>query len=1126
MAQPSAFSFSEKYVVTNYLDMGYGEVGLYTNYIYATGPLGDVDPGRFYDATPVELTVGHFTFAAVLGDDPAFVPGRTSAALTNYDHGMSPPLRLNRLAVSWTPSNFTMTAIGFDLADDTNTILALDYENTAGSFGAALQGVARLGDAVVSRTVAAAGQTTVTSRTVDGSPAQVVIVTASGTTDTTPPTVRILTPTNNHRVFVPQVTITGRATDNVGVSNVQVWIGSGPGVPATMTSGTNWTAELTGLLPGTNLVHAVSTDFEGLNSTTAVLRVIYVLSAPLEVRMIGQGSVSPNYNGQWLEIQRAYSMTATASNKHRFSHWIQATNNLPGSLSSNATLNFTMVSNLTLTAVFVDTNLPTITVSNLAANQRITNTTYTVRGRATDNVGVTAVRWRLNGGPWNEAVGTTAWTATLALIPATNRFEVYSEDAVGNRSPVTAITFMSVIRAPLIVTVTGSGTLSPNYNGSTLDVGVNYSMTANPASGHLFDQWTLTAGGASVTNLNRTLTFAMQSNLVINARFASNPYPSLATTYIGLFFPPERTNITVQNSGFVSLKLTTTGTFTGYILFENASNYFTGNFSASGVAHTTIARGTNTPLSLDLQYHFSQTYVSGAITGADWTSAIGSMIPVMSGTSNPFAGTYNMFVEGFGAPPNTPAAEGPFTVTVTSNGSLTVAGRLADNTAVTQKTVVAWGGYWPFYAPLYGGRGLVLGWLSMDPFWSSWAHWVKPPTPGDPFYPSGFSTLRSVEVHDFFRQANGANSVRWTNGEIRLGAGNLSNEVVGYFVLSNNVARFWHAGVSNLTLQINPTNGSWSGSFRHPVTGSNTPFLGTLVQQYVPFNMTPDWGTGFFMGTNESGYVFFLGSSMVPPDAMPPVLTVISHTDGAAVQGLQVTLAGTATDAGQGDSGVSSVMVNGVRASNDSASGAGMAFWSVTITLNPGTNTLVIEARDANVNSNLVTRTLTLVAPGTPPAIVAPPVSLQRIAGQTASFTVIATGSPPLTYQWRLNNTNLVDGGRVSGATNATLTISNLLASDAGAYIVTVSNGVGLTNAPPAMLVVLPLAFSPAPSLVQGQMQLTILGAPGHRIEIRVSADLIRWDTLAVVTNVTGTYLFTEPVAGHTRRFYQAVELP
>ena len=80
------------------------------------------------------------------------------------------------------------------------------------------------------------------------------------------------------------------------------------------------------------------------------------------------------------------------------------------------------------------------------------------------------------------------------------------------------------------------------------------------------------------------------------------------------------------------------------------------------------------------------------------------------------------------------------------------------------------------------------------------------------------------------------------------------------------------------------------------------------------------------------------------------------------------------------------------------------------------------------------------VTVNTPPAITVQPVAPAApvCPGFSVTFNVTATGSG-LTYQWQQNGTNLVDNAQVSGANTNTLTISNVNASNAGAYRVIVS---------------------------------------------------------------------------------------
>ena len=89
------------------------------------------------------------------------------------------------------------------------------------------------------------------------------------------------------------------------------------------------------------------------------------------------------------------------------------------------------------------------------------------------------------------------------------------------------------------------------------------------------------------------------------------------------------------------------------------------------------------------------------------------------------------------------------------------------------------------------------------------------------------------------------------------------------------------------------------------------------------------------------------------------------------------------------------------------------------------------------------------------PSISQQPASLSVISGQNAVFTVTANGASPLKYRWRKNGTPLVNGGNITGATNAALTVSAVDASDAGQYSVIVSNNVGSVISSNATLTVL-----------------------------------------------------------------------
>ena len=85
---------------------------------------------------------------------------------------------------------------------------------------------------------------------------------------------------------------------------------------------------------------------------------------------------------------------------------------------------------------------------------------------------------------------------------------------------------------------------------------------------------------------------------------------------------------------------------------------------------------------------------------------------------------------------------------------------------------------------------------------------------------------------------------------------------------------------------------------------------------------------------------------------------------------------------------------------------------------------------------------------GLPPSILTQPQSQVAAVGSNITFTVTAAGTPPLSYQWRLNGTN------IAGATGTSLTLSNVQPDQAGNYAVQVTNAYGSTISSNAVLTV------------------------------------------------------------------------
>ena len=102
------------------------------------------------------------------------------------------------------------------------------------------------------------------------------------------------------------------------------------------------------------------------------------------------------------------------------------------------------------------------------------------------------------------------------------------------------------------------------------------------------------------------------------------------------------------------------------------------------------------------------------------------------------------------------------------------------------------------------------------------------------------------------------------------------------------------------------------------------------------------------------------------------------------------------------------------------------------------------------------TKRVSTLPPAVAPAITVQPQNMAVGDGGAASFTVSASGTPPLSFVWSHNGTDLVDGAGVSGSREATLSLTNVHVEQAGAYRVQVSNTAGIVTSNDAVLTVNP----------------------------------------------------------------------
>jgi hypothetical protein len=255
-----------------------------------------------------------------------------------------------------------------------------------------------------------------------------------------------------------------------------------------------------------------------------------------------------------------------------------------------------------------------------------------------------------------------------------------------------------------------------------------------------------------------------------------------------------------------------------------------------------------------------------------------------------------------------------------------------------------------------------------------------------------------------------------------------------------------------------PLSYQWQVDGTNLVNGSilNGPTISGATTNVLKISnaQTNNSGNYTVIVTNFGGMV--ASSNAVLTVASSPMITMQPTNQTLAVGStatLAVTAVGTATLRYHWQ-------VNGTNLVNGgSISGATTA--NLTIknaqTNNSGNYTVIVTNFAGSVTSSNAVLTVAV----SPVIVMQPTPTNQAMAvGDTATFTVAAVGLAPLSYQWQMNGTNLVDGtdpvnGDItSGSTTNNLIISNAQTTNSGSYTVIVANSVGSVTSSNALLMV------------------------------------------------------------------------
>jgi hypothetical protein len=150
------------------------------------------------------------------------------------------------------------------------------------------------------------------------------------------------------------------------------------------------------------------------------------------------------------------------------------------------------------------------------------------------------------------------------------------------------------------------------------------------------------------------------------------------------------------------------------------------------------------------------------------------------------------------------------------------------------------------------------------------------------------------------------------------------------------------------------------------------------------------------------------------------------------------------------------------------------SFTLIGITTNLNGSTYFVTVTNIAGSSNSQTATLTVNPPAapTPPFFTAQPQSQTNNVGSNVTFSIVAGGTVPLSYQWQSNSV------AVPGATNSSFTLTSVATNLTGSsYFVTVTNIAGSTNSQTATLTVNPPPSTPPFFTTQPQGQTNNVGS-------------------------------------------------
>jgi len=443
------------------------------------------------------------------------------------------------------------------------------------------------------------------------------------------------------------------------------------------------------------------------------------------------------------------------------------------------------------------------------------------------------------------------------------------------------------------VTVCG-GTILGATNGQLLEIGRGQKVTAVPAPGNLFAGW---FEGGNLVSSSPTYPFRIdlnQTNRNLTAAFNTNLFPYVKGTYTGVFCNTDL--VEEPSSGFVTLTVGDLGSYSAKVSIDGKTYPMTGTFnSGTGENLNFLTRpGSNelfsVRMTLDLlggsdhlSGSFSNSYVymvptnvlkeliiTNIVDGMEnymtnfvnvietnsfrtnWIAELQTDRSVYSSANRaPLAGKYTLLI-----PADTLSTDGPFgdgygSVSVSTKGSLTFKGSLADGTKVSQKVPISKNGDWPLYLNLYKGKGMLLSRVVFDTNQpdtdlSGLMNWFKRPQVAK-YFPGGFTNESTIVGSLFTKPSATVPLLNLTAAVVGLTNGNLTADIANNVTLDA-AGKVTNLDPNKLKVSLSKSSGLMSGSVTPLAGGKAVKFKGAVLQKQAR-------AAGYFLGTDASGRV-------------------------------------------------------------------------------------------------------------------------------------------------------------------------------------------------------------------------------------------------------------------------------